>query len=125
MRLLLDECAGDRDLRNALIAAGHDVVRSVDVLGGGVDDPAVFAFAAHDERVIVTYNNADFLRLAQRDPTHPGIMLIYQDNKPTDMTTSDIVKAVSNAETVSPDGFAGITIVLNQYRWYALAIRQT
>lgn len=64
MRLLLDECAGDRYLRDALIANGHDVVRSVDVLGGGADDPAVFAFACHDNRVVVTFNNADFVHLA-------------------------------------------------------------
>jgi hypothetical protein len=43
MRLLLDECIGDRSLMEALLAASHDVVRSIDELGGGVDDPAVLA----------------------------------------------------------------------------------
>jgi hypothetical protein len=43
MRLLLDECIGDRSLMEALLAASHDVARSIDELGGGVDDPAVLA----------------------------------------------------------------------------------
>jgi predicted nuclease of predicted toxin-antitoxin system len=94
MRLLLDECAGDRYLRDALIAHGHDVLRSVDVLGGGADDPAVFAFACEHNRAVVTFNNADFVHLAARQATHPGILLIYQDNRPSDMATVEIVKAL-------------------------------
>lgn len=56
MRLLLDECIGDRTLRDALLAVGHDVVRTVDELGGGVDDLAVFAFACGHQRIIATYS---------------------------------------------------------------------
>src|ERR1700682_1396823 len=117
MRLLLDECAGDRYVKDALVAAGHDVVRSVDVLGGGVSDPAVFAFACSNDRVVVTYNNADFIRLAQGQSTHPGMLLIYQDNKPTDMAATDIVKALANVAAVYTSGIGGSIIVLNQYRW--------
>lgn len=117
MRLLLDECIGDRTLREALVAAGHDVIRSIDELGGGVDDPVVFTFARVHQRIVVTYNNADFKRLAEENPEHPGILLIYQDNKSTDMNASDIVKALSNVETTYPDGIAGQIVVLNGYRW--------
>jgi len=117
MRLLLDECAGDRYLKDALVTAGHDVIRSVDVLGGGVSDPAVFAFACSNDRVVVTYNNADFIGLAQAQATHPGMLLIYQDNKPTDMATVDVVKALANVAAVYPSGIVGSIIVLNQYRW--------
>ena len=117
MRLLLDECAGDRYLRDALIADRHDVLRSVDVLGGGADDPAVFAFACHENRAVVTFNNADFVRLAASAATHPGILLIYQDNKPSDMAAVEIVKALSNVIAVRPNGISGELIVLNQYRW--------
>lgn len=117
MRLLLDECAGDRYLKDALIAAGHDVIRSVDALGGGVDDPAVFAFAWSDGRVIVTFNNADFIGLAHGQSAHPGMLLIYLDNRPTDMAVRDIVKAISNVEAVHAEGVGGNIIVLNQYRW--------
>jgi hypothetical protein len=52
----------------ALLAASHDVVRSIDELGGGVDDPAVLAFASEHERVVVTYNAADFKLLADETP---------------------------------------------------------
>jgi hypothetical protein len=45
VRLLLDECIGQRSLAKALALAGHDVMRSVDELGGGVEDDAVFALA--------------------------------------------------------------------------------
>jgi predicted nuclease of predicted toxin-antitoxin system len=61
--------------------------------GGGADDPAVFTFACKNDRIIVTFNNADFVQLAQR-VAHPGVLLIYQDNKPSDMTAVEIVKAL-------------------------------
>jgi len=117
MRLLLDECAGDRYLRDALIADGHDVLRSVDVLGGGADDLAVFAFACGDSRAVVTFNNTDFARLAAGAATHPGVLLIYQDNKPSDMGALEIVKALSNMIAVRPNGIRGELVVLNQYQW--------
>jgi predicted nuclease of predicted toxin-antitoxin system len=117
MRLPLDECIGDRSLMEALLAASHDVVRSIDELGGGVDDPAVLAFACEHERVVVTYNAADFKLLADETPQHPGMLLIYQDNKPSDMRASDIVKALSNVERTYRDGIAGKTVVLNAFRW--------
>jgi len=104
-------------LRNALVRAGHDVARSVDELGGGVDDPAVFAFARTHQRIIVTYNNVDFKQLGEANREHHGVVLVYQDNKPTDMNASDIVSALSNVETTHPNGIAGEMIVLNAYRW--------
>jgi hypothetical protein len=77
VRLLLDECIGDVALSRALIAEGHDVARTIDVLGGGVDDSAVFTFAQEHMRTILTYNNADFRALAEANPDHFGLVLIY------------------------------------------------
>ena len=70
------------------------MLRSVDVLGGGADDSAVFAFACHNNRVVVTFNGADFVRLGVGAITRPGVLLIYQDNRPSDMTAVEIVKAL-------------------------------
>lgn len=117
MRLLLDECAGDRRLRDALTAAGHDVVRSFDVVGGGADDLTVFAFARQDQRVVVTYNNADFIALGRQQPEHAGMLLIYQTNNASDMGTADIMRAVANVEQIHVSGIAGQIVVLNQYKW--------
>jgi hypothetical protein len=49
MRLLLDECIGDRSFRNALALAGHDVVRSIDIVGGGATDEQVLALAIEQQ----------------------------------------------------------------------------
>jgi predicted nuclease of predicted toxin-antitoxin system len=79
MRLLLDECAGDRNLRDALIAhghrMGHDVLRSVNALGGGADDPAVLAFACGDNRVVVT--DCSFSRVCLRASINYAIEAVY------------------------------------------------
>jgi hypothetical protein len=45
------------------------------------------------------------------------VLLIYQDNKPTDMKASDIVTALSNVETSYPNVITGQVLVLNGYRW--------
>jgi len=116
MRLLLDECAGDRRLHDALIEAGHDVVRSVDVLGGGADDSTVFAFACHDRRVLMTFNNIDFIEMQKR-LEHPGLLLVYRDRRQKDLSLTKIVKAVGNIESVETSGTKGRTIVLNHYCW--------
>ncbi|MBV8749915.1 MAG: DUF5615 family PIN-like protein [Candidatus Eremiobacteraeota bacterium] len=117
MRVLLDECIGDRWLRDALKAAGHDVARSVDELGGGVDDSAVFLYAREHSRSILTYNNVDFKQLGCEMPEHHGLLLIYCDNTSADMNVPEIVKALANIEQVYPDGIAGEVIVLNAFRW--------
>jgi predicted nuclease of predicted toxin-antitoxin system len=117
MRLLLDECAGDRKLLIAFAAAGHDVVRSVDILGSGAEDSAVFAFACKDDRVLITFNGQDFIALARREPTHPGLLLIYRDSRQKDLPASDLVKAVINVEATEPLGIKGRIIGLNQYCW--------
>jgi predicted nuclease of predicted toxin-antitoxin system len=117
MRLLLDECAGARKRLIALIAAGHDVVRAVDVLGGGVDDSAVFALACNDDRALITFNASDFIELAKYAPEHAGLLLIYRDDRQEDLSASDIVKAIANVEAMNPVGLKGRIIALNQYRW--------
>lgn len=117
MRLLLDECIGDRSLALALKTAGHDVARSIDVLGGGADDPAVFEYARADDRVLVTFNIDDFRMLAEQTPVHPGMLLIYQDGSPADMSSREIIKSIANVEATLGDRIASQVLPLNSYRW--------
>ena len=117
MRLLLDECAGDRDVRDALVEAGHDVVRSVDVLGGGASDSTVFAFACDERRVLLTFNNKDFIEIQKQRPEHPGLVLVYRDRRQKKLPLITIVNAVRNIESVQTSGTEGQTLVLNQYCW--------
>jgi hypothetical protein len=115
--LILDECIGDRGLFRALVTAGHDVVRSIDELGGGADDSAVFLFARNQRRTVITYNNGDFKLLSEQYPDHAGLLLVYQDNKPTDMTVEDIVRAIANVEATFPQGISSEVLVLNGFLW--------
>jgi predicted nuclease of predicted toxin-antitoxin system len=101
----------------SLLAAGHDVLRSVDILGCGAEDATVFAFACESGRAILTFDTQDFEELAELSSNHPGVLLIYTDNKPTDMAPTEIVRAVANVEAHYPVGINGQIIVLNAYRW--------
>ena len=103
MRLLLDEDAGWLDLKKALVAAGHDVVRSVDILGNAAPDEDVLKTAIGDGRVLVTFNGTDFLQLAARYPKHPGMLFIYRDNLPSDMKMKEIVAAIGNVQNTYDD----------------------
>lgn len=117
MRLLLDECVGGKQLVAKLKVAGHDVVRSLDAIGGGAEDPVVFAFAQNEKRVIVTLNSRDFDALATVSLEHAGLILIYQDGDGRDMSYDDVVAAVANVENTHVDGISKMIVVLNQYRW--------
>ncbi len=117
MRLLLDECVAGRQLRRKLEAAGHDVLRSVDAIGDGAEDPVVFAFAQQQHRVLLTYNNRDFDVIGRAEPNHAGFLFIYQDNDERDMSNDDIVRGIANVENAFPAGIAGQIVILNHYRW--------
>lgn len=103
-------------LLSKLIDAGHDV-ETVDTKGlRGKPDTIVFQSAITDQRVLMTHNCADFLQLA-KNGSHPGVLLVYQFNKPNkEMTYDQIVKAIANLEQT------GTTIpnaphVLNSYNY--------
>jgi len=46
-----------------------------------------------------------------------AFLLIYQDNRPSDMTAVEIVKALANVIAVHPNGISERMVILNQYRW--------
>lgn len=115
MQFLLDECLGGRRLRDALAAAGHDSLLSLDALGAGVDDAALLEFGYAHDRVVITANNADFVALTEETVRHAGVILIGQGDGSGELTTPDIVKAVTNVTKAHRDGIAGSTIVLDDY----------
>jgi uncharacterized protein with PIN domain len=61
---------------------GHDVVTSVDAgkANSAVPDPEVLAFAAAEDRILLTHNRRHSLRLHQhRKESHAGIVLCTFD----------------------------------------------
>jgi predicted nuclease of predicted toxin-antitoxin system len=101
----------------ALTNSGHDIVRSVDVLGPGVDDASIFKYARDDGRAILTMNCADFIELALARPQHSGVFLVYQDNDDREMSDADICNAIANAISVYPDGVGDSIVSLRQFKW--------
>lgn len=119
LRLYLDDCANSRELRRRLIEAGHDVETPGEVRPSlvGADDRTHFLHAKATGRILLTFNSRDFKALHDRDPSHTGILAVYQDNDPArDMSYRDIVQAIANlGRTGTP--IAGAFWVLNAYRW--------
>jgi hypothetical protein len=115
LRLLLDECSGAHTLVEGLNAAGHDVERSVDVLGSAAVDEAVLAYATESDRVLVTMNCDDFLALASDGRRHAGLLLHYRRAN-GGLTYDQIVTAVGNIASAFPT-IGGMAISLNQWAW--------
>lgn len=62
MRFLLDEMFGER-VAELLTEKGHDALHVGGIGMGGAPDADVLERAAHDRRIVVTENAADFLPL--------------------------------------------------------------
>src|SRR5215831_1929632 len=77
MKLLLDECITPAGTR-----IGWDIGRGVDVVHVNhraldcASDVEVWRRAVADERAMVTINGADFIALAEKTPSHPGLFLM-------------------------------------------------
>jgi len=78
-RLHLDADASRKDLFEALTTKGHDVSKTpAPGLPFGASDELQLLWAAAHERVIFTFNIADFLQLIRKMPEHRGILLASQ-----------------------------------------------
>jgi predicted nuclease of predicted toxin-antitoxin system len=115
LRLLVDECAAAKPLVRRLRDAGHDVVTSVEVLGNGASDAAVFDVAKRQRRTILTRDCTDFLALHAADSKHYGLLLIYEDGDARDLTFAEIAAAVPQAAR-SAKTLKGRCVILNRYR---------
>jgi hypothetical protein len=82
IRLYLDEDAMSRSLVRELRARGVDVTTAQEEGTLGYDDASQLEFAKSQERVIYTYNVADFYNLhmeyVKEGKNHSGIILAHQ-----------------------------------------------
>ena len=116
LRLYLDECAYAKRLVDLLRGDPyrHDVETPADAGLLGEDDAEHFAYARSRDLVLVTKNPNDFKELHRGDPEHPGVIAIYQDNRPGDMSPEDIARAIQNlADADIP--LRGVFHVLNAW----------
>jgi hypothetical protein len=78
LRLLLDEMYPPT-LAVALMAEGIDAVTIIELGMAGTPDPDVFAYAATDDRIVLTENVGDFVAIAAQHSTtgahHPGLLI--------------------------------------------------
>ena len=123
LALYLDDCAFSYSLQERLIRAGHRVTIPVDVGMREVSDEEHLAYVVRHGLVLLTKNPKDFVELHDAllaaGGSHPGILLIYQDNDTTrDRDPAAIVQAIARVEEVhGPTGFANQLFVLNRFRW--------
>lgn len=58
---------------------GHDILTVQEAGNAGASDPEVLAFAIADNRVVLTQNRRDFVKLHQSQPDHFGIIICSED----------------------------------------------
>jgi predicted nuclease of predicted toxin-antitoxin system len=117
LSLLLDEDSQAKLLVKFLMASGHDVLTVNDVGISGFPDEQVLDYSRQHNRVIITRNCSDFRELHQADPSHPGILAVYQETDTSkNMSYQAIVNAVGNLVAANLD-LTGQFIVLNQWNY--------
>lgn len=116
-KIYLDDCADANILIRLLEAAGHQVVTPRQTGIVGKDDEVHLRYATDNGLILLTKNPADFGELHKKDPTHNGILLVYQDNDSgRDMGHAHIVQAIANMEAAGVV-FAGACLVVNAWRY--------
>jgi predicted nuclease of predicted toxin-antitoxin system len=102
IRFHLDENV-DPDVARALRRYGIDVTTTLEASLRTEADAIQWVFIRQHQRVVVTHDT-DFLRLAQRDPNHPGI--VYCDK--VACSIGDIIRhLILVYEVLTPDEMAG------------------
>ncbi len=97
-RLHLDADASYRTLQRVLTERGHDVTRTpCEWMPLDASDEQQLLGATAQGRCIVTFNIADFMRLALKHPGHGGIVVANQ----RDWTLSDLIAALDNLLTAT------------------------
>jgi predicted nuclease of predicted toxin-antitoxin system len=86
LRLLLDENVSP-SIVQPLLMAGHDVYHVRDRGLIGRPDHVIWRRAVDEDRVLVTINARDFVRLAQREALHGGLLTFPSGARPTEQLT--------------------------------------
>ena len=116
-KIYLDDCVYAKELVRQLELAGHQVVTPAQAGIAGRADDVHFRFAVEQALVLLTKNPPDFLALHDKEPTHAGMLLIYQDNDPDrDMNHADIVRAIANLARAGVE-LPGTVQILNAWRY--------
>ncbi|WP_437807493.1 DUF5615 family PIN-like protein [Sorangium sp. So ce1078] len=70
-----------RQVVEALRALGHDVLTTQEAgnAGQAIPDEMVLEFATRSDRVVLTLNRRDFIRLHRRSAEHAGIVVCTED----------------------------------------------
>jgi hypothetical protein len=103
MRLYLDEDIAAGILCTLLQKAGHDVQTPADVGLAGRWDPIQLRNAIEKQRLLLSYNYADFEDLhflvQAAKGMHPGIIVVRREKDPRkNMSVGDIVRALRKLE---------------------------
>ncbi len=71
-----------RRVVEALRQLGHDVLTSYEAgnANQSIPDDEVLNFAHTNNRIVVTFNRQDFIRLHRQNPIHSGIIACTEDN---------------------------------------------
>ena len=117
LKLLLDEDSQAKYLVNLLRVAGHDVVTVNESSLGSFPDSDVLNYARQKRRVLLTRNCDDFLELHGLNPSHAGILAVYQSpDTAKNMSYQTIVKAIANLEMAGYE-LENQFVILNQWNW--------
>ncbi len=64
-----------------LRSLGHDVLttKEAGLANQGIPDEQVLLFAISENRIVLTFDRPDFIRLHRKSPTHAGIIACTED----------------------------------------------
>ena len=103
MRLYLDEDMASGLLRKLLLKAGHDVQTPSEVGRLGKWDPIQLKSSIKEDRILLSYNYADFedlhFLIQQAKGTHPGIVVVRREKDVRkNMSPVEIIRALKKME---------------------------
>lgn len=124
MRLLVDENLSVR-VEQQLVAAGHDVVHVTEVGLANTDDPVILAWAAEQDRVVVTADSDFTDLLAVGGASRPSVILVRSSDR---LTPPEQASLLAGAIPVVAEDLATgavVSLTTERMRVRLLPIRDT